>query len=309
MPEYRRLSNELKKMRTYKPLMIFTAFFGLEPPCMIPPYMKFVGPVVPEEAVLKRTLEEKHPALFQWLEDKTRRNMQIVVVTFGSIVKYEQWQVRVIAQGLDRLGVAVVWNLADSMLEKEVGKIDRDRYWLNEWIPQQEVLQHRGIKAFLTHAGFGSICEGILAGVPMLCLPYACDQPFDTEALLAQEAAVVLHFIPRWHTTGVDKAARYFRKQRFTADDVYNKMLELLGNEKYKRNVMRLKEIGRAAGGIREACNQIERVALSKGSAHLHVDDSYGRGLVSVSLIGFIYLAVLFLIFYWIMRVFGYVRV
>jgi len=44
-----------------------------------------------------------------------------------------------------------------------------------EWLPQWELLQRAAL--FITHGGMASVKESILAGVPMLIIPGACDQP------------------------------------------------------------------------------------------------------------------------------------
>lgn len=48
------------------------------------------------------------------------------------------------------------------------------------WAPQQAILEHPAIGWFLTHGGFNSITESIHAGVPMICWPFAGDQPLNT---------------------------------------------------------------------------------------------------------------------------------
>ncbi|ORY26782.1 hypothetical protein BCR39DRAFT_540197 [Naematelia encephala] len=46
-----------------------------------------------------------------------------------------------------------------------------------KWVPQVQVLKHKAIGAFLTHCGWGSITESIIAGVPIIALPFGQDQP------------------------------------------------------------------------------------------------------------------------------------
>lgn len=49
------------------------------------------------------------------------------------------------------------------------------------WAPQNDVLGHPAVKAFVTHAGSNSICEAGFHGKPVVCIPLLADQ-FDQAA-------------------------------------------------------------------------------------------------------------------------------
>ncbi|CAD6937397.1 unnamed protein product [Tilletia caries] len=46
------------------------------------------------------------------------------------------------------------------------------------WVPQEAVLQHKALGAFITHAGWNSTCEAIVSATPMIFWPFFFDQPF-----------------------------------------------------------------------------------------------------------------------------------
>ncbi|GJM95434.1 hypothetical protein PR202_ga12170 [Eleusine coracana subsp. coracana] len=50
------------------------------------------------------------------------------------------------------------------------------RCLITTWCAQEEVLRHAAVGCFVTHAGWNSACEGVAAGVPMLCWPGFADQ-------------------------------------------------------------------------------------------------------------------------------------
>ena len=50
-----------------------------------------------------------------------------------------------------------------------------------EWAPQNDVLGHASVKAFVTHAGSNSIYEAAFHGKPAVCIPVMGDQ-FDEAA-------------------------------------------------------------------------------------------------------------------------------
>ncbi|KAG9051282.1 hypothetical protein FS837_009548 [Tulasnella sp. UAMH 9824] len=55
-----------------------------------------------------------------------------------------------------------------------------------EWVPQQELLQHPALGAFLTHGGANSTLEAVAAGVVPIFWPFTTDQPFYATYLSQQ---------------------------------------------------------------------------------------------------------------------------
>ncbi|KAF2218952.1 hypothetical protein BDZ85DRAFT_285837 [Elsinoe ampelina] len=104
------------------------------------------------------------------------------------------------------------------------------------WAPQLEVLAHPAIKFALSHGGFGTMMEGIFAGVPFVTCPVGADQFLDTKVM--QHLGMLLG------TFGVNK-----RRPRMAAKDGYpilpddngqtirNILGELLGSEEGARRI------------------------------------------------------------------------
>jgi len=71
------------------------------------------------------------------------------------------------------------------------------------WAPQVLILSHRAVGAFLTHCGWNSVLEGLVAGVPMLAWPMGADQ-FVNASLLVDKLKVAVRAcegattVPNW---------------------------------------------------------------------------------------------------------------
>ncbi len=48
---------------------------------------------------------------------------------------------------------------------------------LIDWAPQNDILGHPAVKAFLTHAGINSLYEAAYHGKPIVSVPLIVDQP------------------------------------------------------------------------------------------------------------------------------------
>lgn len=47
---------------------------------------------------------------------------------------------------------------------------------VKKWLPQPDILAHPNIKVFITHGGLFGTQEGVYNAVPMLGMPFYCDQ-------------------------------------------------------------------------------------------------------------------------------------
>lgn len=55
---------------------------------------------------------------------------------------------------------------------------------LGRWLPQQDILGHRKLRAFVTHGGLLSMFETVFHGVPVVTMPVFCDH--DANAAKAE---------------------------------------------------------------------------------------------------------------------------
>ncbi|MQL82829.1 hypothetical protein Taro_015307 [Colocasia esculenta] len=67
---------------------------------------------------------------------------------------------------------------------------------VSSWAPQPAVLSHPAVGAFLTHAGWNSTMEGVVACVPMIAWPLYAEQRMNA-TMLSQDLGVAVRVRPR----------------------------------------------------------------------------------------------------------------
>ncbi|XP_061988820.1 UDP-glycosyltransferase 89B2 [Rosa rugosa] len=134
-----------------------------------------------------------------WLD--AREDRTVVYVCFGSQAVLTNDQVRELALGMENSGVHFVLCVKEPTKGGHVEGGDcampqgfEDRVAgrglvIRGWAPQVVILKHRAVGAFLTHCGWNSVLEGVVAGVALLCWPMGADQ-FSNATLLVEQLKV-----------------------------------------------------------------------------------------------------------------------
>ncbi|XVE99683.1 hypothetical protein REPUB_Repub03eG0221400 [Reevesia pubescens] len=129
------------------------------------------------------SLWEVDRSCLSWLDKQPKES--VVYVSFGSITVLSQDQLIELWFGLVNSRKRFLWVLRpDSMsgegIPMELVEGTEERGYIVGWAPQEEVLAHPAIGGFLTHSGWNSTLEGVVAGVPMICWPYFADQQLNS---------------------------------------------------------------------------------------------------------------------------------
>ncbi|KAJ4909114.1 UDP-glycosyltransferase 85A4 [Raphanus sativus] len=125
---------------------------------------------------LRLNLWEEEIESLNWLETKEKKS--VLYVNFGSITVLTREQLIEFARGLVASGKEFLWAERSVLLPAEFlseTKADRGKV-VTGWCRQEKVLSHPAIGAFLTHCGWNSTVESVVAGVPMICWPFFADQ-------------------------------------------------------------------------------------------------------------------------------------
>ncbi|KAL1542120.1 7-deoxyloganetic acid glucosyl transferase [Salvia divinorum] len=180
--------------------VIFNTFEDLEGPILSAmleklPRVYSIGPI--HEQQKSRLVEKKSEASIVagnlWPEDRSCidwLNVQplrsVIYVSFGSITVVTREQLMEFWHGLVNSSRRFLWVMRpDSItggdqIPAELMEGTKEKGYLVKWAPQEEVLNHPAVGGFLTHSGWNSTLESIVAGVPMICWPYFGDQTINS---------------------------------------------------------------------------------------------------------------------------------
>ncbi|XP_005189088.2 UDP-glycosyltransferase UGT5 isoform X1 [Musca domestica] len=124
---------------------------------------------------------------------------------------------------------------------------------IKKWLPQSDILAHPRTKVFITHGGLFGTQEGVHHGVPMLGIPFYCDQQLNLRKSERNGYAISLDFLTITH------------------DLLRSSLEKLLYDPKYRENIQRYSRIfrDRPVGSRETAAYWIEYVIRHGGAPQL----------------------------------------
>ncbi|XP_043083908.1 UDP-glucuronosyltransferase 2A2-like [Puntigrus tetrazona] len=122
-----------------------------------------------------------------------------------------------------------------------------------DWLPQNDLLGHPQIKAFVAHGGTNGVQEAIYHGVPIVGLPLAFDQPDNLSRMQAKGTAKIVDIATLDRTVFLEA------------------LKEVLHNPSYKENMQRLSKLhhDQPMKPLDRAIFWIEFVMRNRGAPHL----------------------------------------
>ncbi|XP_062014118.1 7-deoxyloganetic acid glucosyltransferase-like [Rosa rugosa] len=121
------------------------------------------------------------PNCMIWLDSQPTKS--VLYVSFGTLVTLTRTQIIEFWYGLVNSGHPFLWVVQSEItlgldgdqipMELEIGT--KEKGYIVNWVSQEEVLSHKSMGGFLTHSGWNSTLESIVAGIPMICWPNLWD--------------------------------------------------------------------------------------------------------------------------------------
>ncbi|XP_060207586.1 nuatigenin 3-beta-glucosyltransferase-like [Lycium barbarum] len=148
----------------------------------IGPISHFASKLIRRKELINDADENNSCAVVDWLNEQ--RHKSVLYVSFGSTVRFPVVQLTEIAKALEGSSVPFIWVvrkdqsaqttwLPDGFDGRKKGLIIRG------WAPQLTILEHSAIRGFMTHCGWNSVLEAIVAGVPLLTWPVFAEQFYN----------------------------------------------------------------------------------------------------------------------------------
>ncbi|KAM7143127.1 2-hydroxyacylsphingosine 1-beta-galactosyltransferase isoform 1-T5 [Molossus nigricans] len=185
--------------------------------------------------------------LQSWVDGASEHGF--VLVSFGAGVKYLSEDIaHKLAGALGRLPQKVIWRFSGTK-PKNLGNNTK----LLEWLPQNDLLGHPHIKAFLSHGGLNSIFETMYHGVPVVGVPLFGDH-YDT---MTRVQAKGMGIMLEWKTV--------------TEVELHEALVKVINDPSYRRRARQLSEIHRDQPGhpVERTVYWIEYILRHRGAHHL----------------------------------------
>jgi len=271
-------------------LVLVNSFWGFEKPqYLLHPNIFPVGSV-DKPPPKKPDFSKSHPDLHSFLKNAQASNRKIFMVTTGSMVRMEEWMVRLLWEAFERLSreyeTSIVWSLREDrqkFLSEE--ELQHPAFHFSKWLPQPALMASDLVDGVLTHCGWNGTLETVSGGKPVVVLPFFADQMANAGLLINAGCATAVTAMPLMNddVTGMSSYAgpdagfwKRLKLCTLTVDGVVEGCARLLTDPKYKANAKKLQALSSGPGmGRSFACQLIEH-AGKHGLRHL--TESGGEG-------------------------------
>ncbi|KAM9484267.1 UDP-glucuronosyltransferase-like [Salvelinus alpinus] len=144
-----------------------------------------------------------------------------VVFTLGSMVsQMPEEKAKQFFDAFSKIPQRVVWRYTGVMPKNAPANVR-----LMKWLPQNELLGHPNVKAFITHGGTHGTYEGICNGVPMVMLPLFAEQGDNVHRMAVRGVGEVLSLFD------------------LTSEKLVEALNKVINDKSYKEKMMKLSAV------------------------------------------------------------------
>lgn len=186
---------------------------------------KFVGPLIGERI-------DKCAIPFDKFKDK-----KIIYISLGTLFNNSLSFFKKCVEAFKDSNVIVIMSIGKKVKKEDLGTIP-DNFYVEEFVPQLEVLKRASI--FITHGGMNSSNEAIYYAVPSIVVPQSVDQPLVAKRMDELNIGKVIN------------------KKEVTPEKLRRYTKEILSNNSYKDNMIKMSKNMKKAGGEKKAIKLIE---------------------------------------------------
>uniref|UniRef100_A0A914Y098 glucuronosyltransferase n=1 Tax=Panagrolaimus superbus TaxID=310955 RepID=A0A914Y098_9BILA len=165
-------------------------------------------------------LEKKYTDIF----DSAKKG--VILFSFGSVVQSHKMPSEYKKAFLEAFSefpeINFIWKY-----EKDEDQIANgySNIFTGKWLPQNDILDHPKLLAFISHGGMNSVMEGSTKGVPMICIPVFADQKRNSQLLVRRGTAFKLD------------------KSEISKESIVAAIKEIITNKKYRKNAQLLSKM------------------------------------------------------------------
>lgn len=112
--------------------------------------------------------------------DFEKGNRPLIYISLGTIVKGAKGFFEKCIEAFGYEEIDVIMSVGKDVKIEKLGRIP-DNFHIYNTVPQQAVLNMADV--FITHGGMNSVSEAMVAGVPMMVIPFMADQPTNARRI------------------------------------------------------------------------------------------------------------------------------
>lgn len=156
-----------------------------------------------------------------------------IYVSMGSSVKATNMPLtlrQLLVNTFAKLPYRVLWKYESSIIQNDLPPNVK----ISRWLPQQDILGHKMLRAFITHGGLLSMYETVYHGAPAVVMPVFCDHDSNSEKAKTDGYGNTLKFVFLGYSRNNFTALKLYL-ETLTSEKLFKAIHEVIHDPKYRR--------------------------------------------------------------------------